>query len=248
MKKTVGIWVLLLSGLTSWCQSAIDKTFPVTSIQKIALEFDYPELIQVTSWDKNEVGIKGLVEINGGEHNDAFVITSVTADQTLTIKGKIPNIKDLPKSYTVYHQGKKFHFNSKAAFEKYKSEQGGSFEMTSWNHDVDIKLEIFLPKNIQTSIHSTYGMVELKGIQASKALQVLATYGGVDVAINPRVAGEIIASSDYGEIYSNLGIAFSGEGFKQGDFHKVVSNKSGSGPQLRFESKYGNVYLRKAVN
>ncbi len=40
--------------------------------QKIAMNFDYPEMIRVSAWDKNEISISGSVQINGGENDDAL--------------------------------------------------------------------------------------------------------------------------------------------------------------------------------
>jgi hypothetical protein len=56
--------------------------------------------------------------------------------------------------------------------------------------------------------------------------------------------GELNAETNYGQIYSNLDYKFSGR--EEEDFHTLVSAKLGNGPSYSFESKYGNVYLRKS--
>jgi hypothetical protein len=76
-------------------------------------------------------------------------------------------------------------------------------------------------------------------------LTVEAKYGGVDAALNERMVGELLAETNYGQIYSNLDTEFGGDVLSQRDFHTIVSAKPGSGPRYDFESKYGNVYLRK---
>jgi hypothetical protein len=45
--------------------------------------------------------------------------------------------------------------------------------------------------------------------------------------------------------HNPLDVPFTGKEFK--DFHTLVSAKSGKGPTHNFESKYGNVYLRKSL-
>jgi hypothetical protein len=62
-------------------------------------------------------------------------------------------------------------------------------------------------------------------------------------ALLERNVGELKAETNFGQIYTNLDIKLSGSEFE--DFHTVVSAKPGSGPRYSFESKYGNVYLRK---
>lgn len=248
MKKIVFV-ALAFIALETIGQTPINKTYPVSGLQVIDLHFDYPELIKISSWDKNEIAITGTVEINGGENDDAFKLENSVTGNTLFIRGTVPNVKNLPHRITVYKNGKeggKMTFKTKADFEKYKKETGESFNITNWGNDMDIVLEIKIPVNMQANIKSVYGTVELKNLSQSKPLVAKSTYGGVDVAINTSAVGELWASSDYGEIYSNLGLKFSGEGLKQGDFHKEISAKPGSGPKFSFESKYGNVYMRKA--
>jgi hypothetical protein len=75
-----------------------------------------------------------------------------------------------------------------------------------------------------------------------------STYGGVDAAVTEKAAGEITAETNYGEIFTNLDTKFGGPESRNKDFHTYVTAKPGSGPHYSFESKYGNVYIRKATN
>ena len=109
--------------------------------------------------------------------------------------------------------------------------------------DMDIVLEVKVPKSVETLVESVYGIVEVR--EFIGPLSVDATYGGVDAAVAERTTGELIAETDYGQIYTNLEMKFSGDVVER-DFHTQVSVKPGSGPRYSFESKYGNVYLRKA--
>ncbi|MDZ7649610.1 MAG: hypothetical protein U5K54_21975 [Cytophagales bacterium] len=47
-------------------QSPVNKTYAVTAGENISLRFDYPELIKISTWDKNEISITGTVSINSG--------------------------------------------------------------------------------------------------------------------------------------------------------------------------------------
>ena len=61
-----------------------------------------------------------------------------------------------------------------------------------------------------------------------------------------KSTGEIMAETNYGEIYTNLDVKFGGDKFRDENFHTYVSAKPGTGPDYTFESKFGNVYIRKA--
>lgn len=241
MRTLVVMFITLVTGALA-AQTPVTKSFSTTPGQKILFRFDYPELIKLTTWDKNEVSITGTVSINGGESDDAFEITSSSADGMLTLVGKIKNLKQLPHRYTVNHGSEKITFKTKADFETYKREQGGNLNYFSQGVDVDIVLEIKVPRNFETKVEATYGLVEVRDFNGP--LTVEATYGGIDAVVQTKTTGELVAETGFGEIYSNLDLKFSG---RDGDFRTLVSVKPGAGPSYNYESRYGNVYLRKPL-
>lgn len=96
---------------------------------------------------------------------------------------------------------------------------------------------------MQTNILSTYGTIEIKNFNGP--LSAESTYGGVDAALAEKLIGDLRVETSYGTFYTNFDFKFSGD--ELGDFHSVVNAKPGKGPSYSFESKYGNVYLRKAL-
>jgi hypothetical protein len=243
--KTFFIFTFLLVMINEkdFAQTEINKTIALQPGQTISMHFDYPELIKVSTWDKNEISITGSVSINGGENDDAFLLESSSTAGEVEITGEIKSIKNLPHRITVWHNGQKMMFKSKADYRKYAEEHGRDYNNMNWGPDIDIFLVIKVPKNAETKVLSTYGTIEIKNFNGP--LTAESTYGGVDAALAEKSVGDLKAETNYGEIYTNLDTKFNGDLF--GDFHTVVSAKPGSGPRYSFESKYGNVYLRKAL-
>lgn len=239
--KSIFIIILCLFTGDLAAQTPVNKIFPVSAGQKISLRFDYPELVKISTWDKNEISIGGSVSINGGENDDAFELIQSASGNTIFIENRIRNLKELPHRITVINKGEKITFKSKVDYQKYCEENGNKFNQRSEGVDMDILLEIKVPKGIEVKLESVYGMVEVKNYAGP--LTVEATYGGVDVTVVEKTMGEVSAETNYGQIYTNLNLKFSGSEFE--DFHTYVSAKLGSGPKYSFESKYGNVYLRK---
>jgi hypothetical protein len=237
--------VALFVPIKEYAQTQVNKSIPVQSGQTITMHFDYPELIRVSTWDKNEISIQGEVSINGGENDDAFVLENSVAGNIIKIKSEIRDIKNLPQRITMHRDGQKIMFRDKAELKKYQDEHGGGYNNMSWGPDIDILLEIKVPRNMETNIKAVYGMVEVKNFTGP--LTVEATYGGVDVALTERSVGELFAETNYGQIYSNLDTKFGGQQVKNQDFYLSVTAKPGTGPRYALESKYGNVYLRKAA-
>ena len=243
--KCIVAAILLAVPLEISAQTVIDKSIPVHAGQKIVMHFDYPEIIRVTTWEKNEIEIKGLVSINGGENDEAFQLILSTSGNLIDIHNEIRDFKNLPHRITVVDGAQTIRFKDKEELKKYQQEQGkGGFERMSWGVDMDIDLEIKVPRNVETRVESVYGMVEVDSF--SGPLTVVSTYGGVDVSLQERTTGEIVAETNYGEIFTNLEARFAGDALKNKDFHIYVQAKPGTGPRYNLESKYGNVYLRKA--
>ena len=237
------IFPLLLLSLSTLAQTAINKSIPVSARQKINMHFDYPELVRVSTWDKNEISIQGSVSINGGENDDAFVLETSTSGNVISIESRINGLKSLPQRITVNQGGQKIVFKTKADYRKYCDENGKNFNSMSTGVDMDIVLEIKVPRNVDTRVESVYGMVEIK--QFTGPLVVEATYGGVDAALQEKSIGELTAETNFGQIYTNLDVKFKTDNIREEDFRTYVSAKPGNGPRYSFESKYGNVYLRK---
>jgi hypothetical protein len=240
MKALVAL--MMFTG-AAMAQTPVNKTYPVTANQKISLRFDYPELVKISTWDKNEVSITGSVSINSGEQDDAFELAQSTSGNTLYIENRIKNLKSLPKRITLVRGSEKMIFKSEADYKKYCEEIGSTFNIKSWGVDMDIVLEVKVPRGMETKVECVYGLAEVRNFFGP--LTVDATYGGVDVSVQEKTTGELSAETDFGQIYTNLDLKFTGSDFK--DFHTQVTAKPGIGPRYSFESKYGNVYLRKAL-
>lgn len=242
-KNLILLMFAMAASLTIYAQTQINKVIPVKAGQKITMHFDYPQLIKVSTWDKNEIGITGKVSINGGENDTAFVMENSESGNQVNLRSEIRDMKNLPRRYVVTRGEQKIIFKDKSDFKKYQSENPGAYNSVSMNVEIEIELEIKVPKNTETRIESVYGMVEIKDFTGP--LTVDATYGGVDAALQEVTTGELIAETNFGQIYTNLNLKFISS--KDEDFHTYVTAKPGTGPRYSFESKYGNVYIRKPL-
>jgi hypothetical protein len=241
--KTYFLFLFAMISVTAMAQTPINKTIAVQSGQKIKMNFDYPELIKVSTWSKNEISIIGEVSINGGENDDAFTLESSISGNVISIIGEIRNLKSLPHRVTIWNNGQKMSFKTKEDYRKYANEHGKNYNSMNWGTDMDIFLEIKVPENMETQVLSTYGTIEIKNFTGP--LTAESTYGGVDAALSEKSIGELQVETGYGQFYTNFDFKFSGN--ELGDFHSVINAKPGKGPSYSFESKYGNVYLRKVL-
>jgi hypothetical protein len=242
--------IFALCSLVSLGQTKIDKTIPVKAGQKLSLDFDYPE-VKIQTWDKNEVLITGVVSINRGENDSAFEL-QVTTDKDITVTSILKDKENIPQRIVIKKGDTEYFFKAKdyndPQIQKFLEENGREYTYMSNGIIRDIKLEIFVPKNMATKITAKYGLIEVKGFSAP--LTIDAKYGGVDATISPASTGMLTARSRYGEILTNLDVKFDQQKFPEKQFRDQdkwteISAKLGTGPSYMIESKYGTVYLRK---
>jgi len=240
--KTFITTALLIIAFGASAQTAINKTIPVTKGQSIRLKFDYPSPVRISTWDKNEIQITGTVSINNGEADDRFELIVNNSGSTVYVRNEIRDMDNIPHRITIMEGDKKIMFRNKIEWQRYQDEHGRSNNM-NMGVDLDIDIEIKVPRNVDTNLECTYGIVEVR--EFNGPLTVQATYGGVDASLVEKNVGELVAETNYGNIYSNLDMDVDKNNAREEDFHMLVRATPGTGPKYRFESPYGNVYLRK---
>jgi hypothetical protein len=226
-------------------QKKYEKSITWKAGQKLVLDFNYVDL-KIHTWDKNEVGISGSVSINRGENDDAFDLTVEQAAGQVKVSSLLKNKESIPQRITIKKDDKEYYFKATdyndPEVQKFLDENGNQYSYMSMGIDTDIQLEIFVPKGTETSIISKYGLVEITKFDAP--LTVDAKYGKIDAAIVAQSIGELTARSRHGEILTNLDIKFDQAPIGRDKWTEITA-KPGKGPAYWFESKYGNVYLRK---
>lgn len=240
--------LLLLFVLTSHAQTKIEKTITVRPGQKLLLNFDYPEL-KLQTWDKNEVLIKGTVSINRGENDSAFELQVTPSDKEIAVTSILKDKENIPQRIVIKKGDTEYFFKAKdfndPEIQKFLEDNGREYTYMSNGIIKEIKLEVFIPRNLETMVLAKYGLVEVKNFEGP--LSIDAKYGGVDASMVASAVGQITARSRYGEILTNLDIKFDqapiGKNF---DNWTEISAKPGTGPRYFLESKYGKVYLRKS--
>ena len=247
--KTSLLTSLIFCCAISFAQTKVEKTIPIKAGQKLVLNFDYPELTLQT-WDKNEILIKGTVSINRGENDAAFDL-QVNTEKDITVTSVIKDKENLPQRIIIKKGDVEYFFKAKdfndPEIQNFLDGNGHDYTYMSNGVIKEIKLEVFVPRNIETSVLAKYGIVEVKGFNGP--LTIDAKYGGVDATISSSSTGQLTARSRYGEILTNLDIKFDQQRFpdkhERQDHWTEITAKIGNGPTYLIESKYGKVYLRK---
>ncbi|MFY8128124.1 MAG: hypothetical protein ACOVMM_07080 [Chitinophagaceae bacterium] len=242
MKKLIAL--ILICGLynAAISQTKLHNQFSVANINKVKFVFDYPQLIKIKTWAKNEVAVSALVNINNGKFNDSFRISQTQKDDVLVIEGKIKNLVDLWGNVTINSKNSNGNQSNKNQYKKYFN-NGNLHNGEPCNTDVNIDIEVtvFVPEKMSTDITSTYGLIEVQHFAAP--LKATSPYKGIDIIIDSENIGKLSATTSYGEILTD--VKFDIEEKVNRDFYTYFKANVGTGFDYSLASTYGKLYLRK---
>jgi len=249
--KTKLLIILLALSVSAFAQTKIEKRIPVSTGQTLHLDFEWPNLIKIQTWDQKDILIKGDVSINKGENDDAFELVVNQSGKVIDVSSILKDKENIPRRLVIKEGDTEYYFKAKdendPEVQKFLEERGRSYTYMTQGIIKEITLDIFVPKGMETELASKFGLVEVKNFQAP--LKVNSKFGGVDASIAERSTGELIARTEFGEILTNLDTKFnSDKNLDNHDRWTIISAKPGSGPRYDFESKFGKVYLRKSEN
>ncbi|HEX8061322.1 MAG TPA: hypothetical protein VF473_10325 [Cyclobacteriaceae bacterium] len=240
--------MLTVLSIVTYAQTAVEKTFPVAGAKELVVNFDHPN-VTLQTWDKNEVAIKGTVSINNGENDANFELQTSNINGVLSITSLLKDKENIPRHVVIHRaDDQEFVFKAKSIddpeVQKFLEEKGRDYSWISNTLLMKIELQVFVRKNLKTTVDIKYGLVEFKTFDAP--LKVVAKYSKVDATVPPTIGG-ITARTKHGEILTNLDFKFDKAPFERDRNNNwtEISAHPGKGQDYFIESTYGTVYLRK---
>ena len=242
MKKFHLAFVLLFTFSLVKSQTTISRTFEINKIKKLKLDFDYPKLVKLQTWDKNEVLVEAKININEGENNNEFVIKDILVEDVLKIEGYIKDISTLNRRLSLANKNKVVDLRDKNALNALAKNNSCNDNVYTYNLDVDIEIVIYVPRSLATDVTSTYGLIEIKDFAAP--IKANSPYRGIDITISEKNVGDLAVKTNYGEIFTNLN--FNVIEKESRNFYNYFKANIGSGYNCAITSTYGKLYIRKS--
>ncbi len=243
---TIAVMLAVTAG--AMAQTKISETFDVKSFDELNLVFEYPELVQVKVWDGKEVKVEGTVDIQGGKFDEDFKIESSARNGVFTIESTIRGLRNRKGNFSVYTYSDDDDDDktSVTVSRKGTTINVGSKRNGTYSNGICISIELVVtvPRDIKVMLDARYGLVEV--LENPEMLEVDARYGGVDVKIDESQSLEFDASTQWGQIFTNLDVPIKMGGDDGiGKWMKARASIKKGDKRLSVESQYGNVYLRK---
>ena len=242
--------LILIAGLSweTYCQTTLEKSVNVKEGQSISMDFVYPKLIRIETWDRAELWIKAAVTINNGLHDNAFKLT-ITDDEAINVRSEIEDYENLPKKIVIHSAGVDYFFDTDnqndPAIQKFKNTMDSELiQYMQHGVIVEISLDIKVPKNADLQINSRFGMIEFIG--EVRRLNINSKHGGLDVSIDQELMPNLIIHTRFGEVYSNLDCGFSGGNIHPTSWNDLKGDSQSNEICYDLRSEFGNIYLRKS--
>lgn len=235
MKKII-ITTILICFYTTLSKAqphVVERTFDISEDAKIQLDLKFGDAITISAWDKNEVSIRAVIEINNGKLNDALILEFDEGNKSLSVTADYD--KQLIK------QGRR------------EDCPENGYSNYSWNNNRDhyvicsnIVYEISIPRNADLNVESISSDIELISLQGP--IKAKSISGFVDLSWPEHQGAELRMKTISGEVFSgldNLSLNNQKRGAPLVGYELRGSVGKGGGPSVSLESISGNIYVRK---
>lgn len=218
MKTLIMILCLITFGLSAQPKK-VTASVPVAGQEMLDLEFAFADDITFKTWDKNEVYVEVMVEINDGEYNDIF---SLSTDKS---------------SNTIYVE------MDEEMWKKIDKKKDGKWNNCSYTSTINYV--VYLPKTLSVRANTISGDYAFDYYGTEMDLKTIS--GAIDVTIPEKLGLDFKAKTISGEIYSDIEISYpyGKEGLRQIVGQDIRGRVSDGGDESNFETISGNIYLRK---
>jgi len=261
VKSILAISMLFLySGATA--QLSEQETITKLKSDNLIIDANYSD-IQIKTYDGSDIKIKSTVMVNGENRNSALTLKTKNSNEGIYIDAYV-EVEDIDKKIIINNQDGNRTFidlNDKTNFDSNNHSWEGGISI---GYDVDAKLQLLIPEEMDVDINtvygdvninaklkalnvmSVYGMIEsdLQNIGDMNELNLSSTYDVVDVALPTSINANLSMSSTYGGVYSDLKLGASNS-HKQigcGSYDKYELNNGGV--KINLVSTYDNIYVR----
>ena len=212
--------ITCLMTLGAFAQSKkVTESVTVTGQERLSLDFDFADDIVFKRWDKKEVLVEVMVEINEGKHNDIFTLSSSKSASTIYMEMDESMWKKIDK--------------------------GEDKKWKNCNYTSEINYTVYLPKGLDVKATTISGDYEFEYFGQRMLLKTIS--GAIDLTVPSSQGLDFNAKTISGEVYSDIEIEYPNgkEGLRQivgQDFKGRINN---GGETSEFETISGNIYLRK---
>jgi hypothetical protein len=206
--------IILGTVVVAFSQKIIDKQIEVDG-KRTEMKLSFAENIKIEVWNNSYIGFHASANIDGNLYNDFYNLNINEKS------GKIEIVEDVD-------------------FDGIKKKTG---EKNLCNFNTKINYTIKIPKNLNFSVNTISGEVELIGCEGE--MEVNSVSGFIDYSIPEKLKAKIDLSTVTGDVYSN--VKFDNADSKEiswvGTKRELTLN--GGNKDVELKTVSGDIFLRK---
>ncbi len=217
--RTIFVFFCLITFELAAQPKKVTETVSVADQEILDLEFDFADDIIFKTWDKNEVYVEVMVEINDGEYNDIFSLESHTSSSTIYIE------------------------MDEDMWKKISKKENGKWRNCSYTSTINYT--VYLPSKLKIRSSTISGDYVFDYFGSEMRLKTIS--GAIDVTVPGSSGMDFKAKTISGEVYSDIEIKYpyGKVGLRQVVGQNIRGRISSGGTESSFETISGNIYLRK---
>ncbi len=215
MKRLLLISAIILGAVTlAFSQKIIDKQIEVDG-KRTEMKLSFADNIKIEVWNNNYIGFHATANIDDNMYNDFY-------------------------NLNINEKSDKIEIVEDVDFDGIKKKTG---EKNLCNFNTEINYTIKVPKNLNFSVNTISGEVELIGCEGE--MTVNSVSGFIDYSIPEKLKAKIDLSTVTGDVYSNVKFddADSKEISWVGTKRELTLNGGNTDVELKTVS--GDIFLRK---
>ena len=215
MKKLFLITATILGSATfAFSQKVIDQNIEVDG-KKTELKLDFADNIKIEAWDNNYIGFHASANLDDNQYNDFYDLkVNKTSGKTEIVE--------------------------KIDFDGIKDKKG---KKNLCNFEMNIEYSLKIPKNLDFSINTISGEIELIGCEGT--MNVNSVSGFIDYSVPDELKAKIDLSTVTGDVYSNVDF----DNRDTDEISWVGTNRkltlNGGNKDIKLKTVSGDIYLRK---
>lgn len=242
MKRLIFFIGLLLSFSSLYAQKKVTENTSTSNIEKVFVNLKFAENITLKNWNKNEISVEALVNINDNKDNEVFSLKADKNNNEYKVSSDYGNFfKKHQKNITITHNGK----------------DCDSFNYCNQHNKIKINYTIYVPKSIPLKVKSISGDVDALSYNGKLTLDLIS--GNVTIKKHSKdmnlktISGDIdLVVSDAkfkaetltGTVYSDLDIEFD-KNKRNHVVSKIYGTVKNGVASLELKTISGDIYLRK---
>lgn len=220
---TIVLMVLLCHIINA--QSIFETKENTANISKVNLDFKFADSINVRVWNKDEILIKAIVNINNNQNNDKFTFKTEKLGKKILIKSEIKDLNKLGKE------------------KKVKDLETGEIIEMNCHIKMDLFFEVFIPQNLSLDIETISGNINSTHTKGNQRYHTIS--GDIDFNLPEKATVDLEMKTISGEMYTNFELTSDKDGLNHFVSSEINTSLNGGGNNIELETISGNIYLRK---